>query len=70
MCLEWSRVTRLWKCWMLCWEELINSSRFSDKVPLGSGTLSCSNAQLPIWTAGKAPAVTGAQEYPCPCWEG
>lgn len=49
---------------------LINASRFSDKVPLGSGTLSCTNAQFPNRTAGEAPSVTGVQEYPYPCWEG
>lgn len=70
MCLEWSQVTRLWKASILCWEELTNASRFSDKMPLGSGTLPCTNDQLPNQTAGKAPSVTGVQEYPYACWEG
>lgn len=30
MCLEWSRVTRLWKGAILCWEELTNARLFSE----------------------------------------
>lgn len=69
MCLEWSRVTRLWKGVILCWEELTNASRFSDRVPLGSGTPACTNAQLPNQTAGKPPSGTGVQDYSYPCWK-
>lgn len=52
MCLEWSRVTRLWKCWMLCWEELINSSRFS-KCPWAQGLCPAPMPSFPTGLLGR-----------------